>query len=294
MQRLLKSTCCKTMSNKKFLICIDSDGCAFDAMELKHKECFCPAYIKHFRLQAVAKYARDAWNFVNLYSSTRGIHRLLALLKAFDLLEKREGVRERNFTPPAMKELRQYVADGKPLSNDGLEEYLKEHPESEEFRTVLNWSLEVNDRIADMVHGVPSFPHVRESLERLHELADIVIVSATQQASLEREWGEHNLLSLVSAVKGQESGNKKQIIASLKDQYEKDHILMIGDAPGDLDAAHANGALFYPICPGQEVQSWAKFGECAEAFLGGKYAGEMEARNIAYFETLLPEEPSWL
>ncbi len=294
MQKLLKGTYCnKIMSNKKFLVCIDSDGCAFDAMELKHKECFCPAYIKHFRLQAIAKYARDAWNFVNLYSSTRGIHRLLALLKAFDLLEKREAVKERNFTPPAMKELRQYVADGKLLSNAGLEEYLKEHPESEEIRATLNWSLEVDERIADMVHGVPSFPHVRESLERLSKEADIVIVSATQRLALKREWSEDGLLPLVTAVKGQESGNKKQIIASLKDEYAPGHVLMIGDAPGDLDAAHANGALFYPICPNEEVRSWARFGECIEAFLSERYAGEMEEKNIAYFNTLLPEEPSW-
>ena len=27
----------------KFLVGIDSDGCAFDTMELKHKECFIPS-----------------------------------------------------------------------------------------------------------------------------------------------------------------------------------------------------------------------------------------------------------
>ena len=56
------------MENKKFLVCIDSDGCVFDTMEIKHKECFCPAYIEHFGLQAVSNYARDAWDFANLYS----------------------------------------------------------------------------------------------------------------------------------------------------------------------------------------------------------------------------------
>ena len=48
---------------KPYLVCIDSDGCVFDTMEIKHKECFCPAYIEHFGLQAVSKYARDAWDF---------------------------------------------------------------------------------------------------------------------------------------------------------------------------------------------------------------------------------------
>ena len=43
--------------SKEYLVCIDSDGCAFDTMEIKHKECFCPAYINYFGLQAVSKYA---------------------------------------------------------------------------------------------------------------------------------------------------------------------------------------------------------------------------------------------
>lgn len=278
---------------KKFLVCIDSDGCVFDTMEIKHKECFCPAYINYFGLQPVSKYARDAWDFANLYSRYRGIHRLRSLLCSLDVLAERREVKERGFTPPAMSELRAYIAEGKPLSNAGLEEYIKEHPDSEEMRNVLAWSINVNDRVAELVRNVPPFPHVRECLEKLSEHADIVIVSATQQLALEREWGENGLLSLIHAVKGQESGSKKQIIASLIDQYGEDHVLMIGDAPGDRDAAHANGALFYPICPDREAQSWADFPKSMEAFLNGTYAGEMEAANIAYFETLLPDEPSW-
>jgi len=54
---------------------IDSDGCAFDSMEIKHKECFIPNIIKHWDLQPVSKYAREAAEFVNLYSKWRGINR---------------------------------------------------------------------------------------------------------------------------------------------------------------------------------------------------------------------------
>ncbi len=277
--------------NKRFLVCIDSDGCAFDTMEVKHKECFCPAYINYFGLQPVSKYARDAWDFANLYSSYRGIHRLLSLLKSLDVLADRKEVKERKFVPPALTELREYIAAGLPLSNAGLEAYLKDHPDAKDIRTTLEWSINVNDRVAELVHGVPPFPHVRECLEELSKHADIVIVSATQQLALEREWSENNLLSLITAVKGQESGTKKEIIASLKDDY--DYVLMIGDAPGDREAARANGAMFYPICPDKEAQSWANFPECMDAFLKGEYAGEMEDKNIAYFETLLPTEPSW-
>ena len=278
---------------KSFLVCLDSDGCAFDTMEIKHKECFCPAYINYFGLQAVSKYARDAWDFANLYSCYRGIHRLLSLLKALEVLGERREVIERGFVPPAMSELRAYIEAKNPLSNAGLEAYLCDHPESDEIRNTLAWSVNVNDRVAEMVHGLPPFPHVRESLMKLSGESDIVIVSATQQAALEREWAEHDLLRYIYAVKGQESGSKKEIIASLKGEYDDGHVLMIGDAPGDRDAAHANGALFYPICPDKEAESWAAFGESMEAFLEGRYAGELEDKNIAYFETLLPSEPAW-
>ena len=278
---------------KDFLVCIDSDGCAFDTMEIKHKECFCPSYINYFGLQAISKYARDAWDFVNLYSATRGMNRFLVLLMCLDLLKTRKEVLEREFVTPDLPELRAYVAAGKPLNNAGLEEYLKAHPKSEEIRNVLAWSYDVNQRIGEMVHSVPPFPHVRENLTMLSQVADIVIVSATQTLALEREWAEHDLLKLVTAVKGQEAGSKKEVIASLKDRYAPGHVLMIGDAPGDRDAAKVNDALFYPICPDKEAWSWAQFGENMKAFLSGSYAGKTETENIAYFETLLPKEPSW-
>ena len=47
-----------------FFVGIDSDGCAFDTMEIKHKECFTPNTIKHWDLQPVSKYAREAALFV--------------------------------------------------------------------------------------------------------------------------------------------------------------------------------------------------------------------------------------
>ena len=76
----------------EFFVGIDSDGCAFDTMEIKHKECFIPNIIKYWDLQAVSKYAREAVEFVNLYSKWRGINRWPALLMVFDLLADRPEV----------------------------------------------------------------------------------------------------------------------------------------------------------------------------------------------------------
>src|SRR2546421_8657397 len=80
---------------REFFIGIDSDGCIFDSMEIKHKECFTPMFIKHFELQAVSKYAREVWEFVNLYSKTRGANRFPALVRALNLLRERPQVAAR-------------------------------------------------------------------------------------------------------------------------------------------------------------------------------------------------------
>src|SRR5437868_4947746 len=82
--------------SKEFFVGIDSDGCVFDSMEIKHKECFTPMFIKHFNLQAVSKYARETWDFVNLYSKTRGANRFPALSRALKLLAKRPQVQARH------------------------------------------------------------------------------------------------------------------------------------------------------------------------------------------------------
>src|SRR4030067_1080218 len=78
-----------------YLVGIDSDGCAFDTMELKHKECFSPNIINYMELQGVSKYAREAAEFVNLYSKSRGINRFPALVEALELLRERAEVKAR-------------------------------------------------------------------------------------------------------------------------------------------------------------------------------------------------------
>ena len=46
---------CRFHPKHEFLVGIDSDGCAFDTMELKHKECFIPNTINYWGLQGVSQ-----------------------------------------------------------------------------------------------------------------------------------------------------------------------------------------------------------------------------------------------
>ncbi len=277
-----------------FFVGIDSDGCAFDTMEIKHKECFTPNTIKHWDLQPVSKYAREASEFVNLYSKWRGINRWPALVMVFDLLRDRSEVRARGVVPPQAPRIREFIASGLPLSNDGLERYMANHSDPE-LERAWAWTTGVNATVADMVYGIPPFPYVRESLQYLADKADMIVVSATPLEALTREWEEHDIDEYVRVIAGQEMGTKAEHLKlAATGKYPPDRILMIGDAPGDLKAARANDALFYPINPGHEEASWQQFRELAvHKFLAGEYAGTYEAKLIAEFEALLPEVPPW-
>jgi phosphoglycolate phosphatase-like HAD superfamily hydrolase len=279
---------------RPFFVGIDSDGCAFDSMEIKHKECFCPNIIKWWDLQCVSKYAREAAEFVNLYSKWRGINRWPALVMVFDLLRERSEVVARGAKIPEAKKLREFMTSGQPLSDAGLKAYMAQHPDPE-FDKAWSWTKGVNATIADLVHGVPPFPFMRESLQALQDKADVVVVSATPTEALVREWEEHDIARYARVIAGQEMGTKKQHLAlAAKGKYVAGHILMMGDAPGDMEAAKANGTLFFPINPGHEEASWERFfKEGLGKFTGGTYAGAYEASLIAEFEKLLPSMPPW-
>jgi phosphoglycolate phosphatase-like HAD superfamily hydrolase len=278
----------------KFFIAIDSDGCAFDTMEIKHKECFIPNIIKHWDLQAVSKYARAAAEFVNLYSKWRGINRFPALLMTFDLLKEWDRVIERGVKIPEVPNLRQWSATETKLGNPTLQKYCDSHDEAD-MNQALVWSKAVNESVADIVKGVPPFPHVRESLQKAFDVADILVCSATPGEALIREWEEHGIDKYPFTIAGQEAGSKKEHIAiSAGGKYDADKMLMIGDAMGDLKAAKANNALFFPINPGEEEESWKLFYEEAlDKFVSGQYAGAYEADLIKKFETYLPDTPPW-
>ncbi|MGA2063478.1 MAG: HAD hydrolase-like protein [Thermoguttaceae bacterium] len=275
-----------------WLVGIDSDGCAFDTMELKQKECFTPNTIKFYGLQGVSKYAREACDFVNLYSKSRGINRFPALVEELEWTARRPEVRARGIqvrVPPALKD---WVRHEPKLGNPALAEAVRRSDDAD-LEHALEWSQAVNRAVEDMVHGVPPFPFVRECLEKLAGRADILVVSATPQEALQREWAEHDLAKYVVAILGQESGTKREFLGTAGN-YPPEHALMIGDAPGDYKAAVANKALYFPINPGAEEASWRRlFEEGIERFLSGEFAGRYQEDLLAEFERYLPERPPW-
>ena len=276
-----------------FFIGIDSDGCVFDSMEIKHKECFAPMFVKHHNLQAVSKYAREVWDFVNLYSKTRGANRFPALTRALNLLRDRPEVQARNVNVPSYPALDEWMERETKLGNATLAAEVEGG--NEDLAHIKVWSDGVNEQVADIVHGVPPFPLLRQTLEKALGQADMMVISQTPCDALEREWAEHDISKFVEIIAGQEMGTKTEHLKfAAVDNYAAEKILMIGDAPGDHKAAKANGVLFFPILPGREEDSWERLhGEALDRFFAGTFAGEYEEELFAEFDGCLPENPSW-
>lgn len=276
------------------LVGVDSDGCVFDSMEIKQKQCFHGLIAKHWNLQQIENLVRETAEFVNLYSVWRGNNRFPCLLRTFDLLRSRPEANQPQINLPNCDALRAFVNSGRPLSNAELSKMAAE-TNNPDLASLLAWSEAVNALIAEKARKIPPFPQAVQGLLKINKHADAICVSQTPTAAIIREWKENNLHSFVRVIAGQELGAKTEHLKlAMQGKYQPHRVLMIGDACGDRDAARQVGALFYPIAPGHENESWQRFHEEAFAlFLSGGFAGAYEAELIAEFEALLPDTPPW-
>jgi phosphoglycolate phosphatase-like HAD superfamily hydrolase len=284
---------------KDFFVGVDSDGCVFDSMELKHKECFCPAFINHYGLQAVSRYARETWEFVNLYSKTRGLNRFKAVLEAIRLLNARPEVQEQLGKAIDIPDLENWISLESSLSAKTLEVYLNEKgeafPDDNILHQSLRWSNDVAEAVERIVHDLPPIAEAVTTLQKISDQADCLVVSQTPSADLIREWQEHDITRYTRSIAGQEQGTKAEHLAQAAgSKYAPGHVLMVGDAPGDYQAAADNEFLFFPIIPGKETSSWKELHDHGlNRFFGGTYAGAYQDKVMDEFNRSLPDQPPW-
>ena len=284
-------------SQHEFFVGIDSDGCVFNSMEVKHNDCFSVNLVKYFGLASISRQVHQVWDFVNLYSTTRGTNRFKAILMACDFLREMPLVQNMGVGVPELSYLREWSETETKLGNPALQTAIDNATgeRRDELSQVMAWSLGVNESVAEIVYNLPPFPGVRETLERLQGKADVIVVSATPDEALQREWAEHEIDTYVAVIAGQEMGTKTEhLTITTKDRYAENHVLMLGDSPGDLKAARDVGALFFPVNPGSEDASWQLLlDESMEQFFNGQYAGDYESALIDKFQELLPATPPW-
>lgn len=264
---------------KDFLICVDSDGCAMDTMDVKHLRCFGPCMVEEWGLEEWADPILKRWNEVNLYTMTRGINRFKGLALALREIDGKYR------SIDGVDELERWVANAPALSNDGVKAAIASGG-GEVLKKALHWSVQVNERINALPFEVKKpFEGVAEGLKYAHSVADIAIVSSANLQAVEEEWALYGLLEHVDILLAQNVGSKAFCIAELlKKGYETDKVLMTGDAPGDLEAARANGVFYYPILVRREGDSWREFRETAvDKLTAGSYGGAYQQEKLDAF-----------
>ena len=261
--------------NHSFAVCVDSDGCAMDTMNIKHIRCFGPCMVAEWGLEAWRDEILKRWNEINLYSGTRGINRFKGLAMALGEINTR-------YTPiDGVEELQAWTDTAAELSNDAVGKEAARHPI---FGKALAWSQAVNRSIEALPREeVKPFAGVKEALAAAHERADVIVVSSANPEAVRDEWRRFGLLEHVDLLCTQEMGSKAYCISRLK---EKGYgaILMCGDAPWDEAAAVQNGVLYFPILVNHEAESWKQFTEEAlSRFLEGSYAGAYQEEQRRRF-----------
>lgn len=264
---------------KDFLICVDSDGCAMDTMDIKHIRCFGPCMVEEWGLEEWKSPILKRWNEINLYSMTRGINRFKGLVKML------REVQQKYTAVDDLDTLENWTESSPELSNGALANAIRQN-ESASLKKALSWSVKVNEKIDLLPFDVKKpFEGVAKALAFAHEYADVAIVSSANVQAVEEEWELYGLLKSVDILLAQDTGSKAFCIQELlKKGYQKEKVLMTGDAPGDYDAAVKNSVLFYPILVKHETESWREFKEQAmPKLLNGSYGDVYQEEKVKQF-----------
>ena len=238
-----------------YLVCVDSDGCVMDTINCKHFHCFGPCMVTEWGLEEWKDAILERWNVINLFSMTRGINRFKGLAMALGEIDKQ-------YKPITGIAALQHWADTAPaLSNDAVAKAAAEATDPEArlvFEKALSWSKAVNAAIVKLDESLKvPYNGAKEGLAAAHTFADVAMVSSANRDAVEEEWGKFGLLEHTDIVLAQDVGSKAACIKEmLKFGYDPAKVVMVGDAPGDCDAAEKNGVYYYPILVNHEKESW--------------------------------------
>ena len=256
-----------------FLVCVDSDGCVMDTMNCKHFHCFGPCMVAEWGLEAWKEEILDRWNVINLFSMTRGINRFKGLAMA---LKEIDG-KYKKIT--GVDTLVEWADNAPALSNDAVAKAAADATDADAklvFEKALSWSKAVNTAIVALDESLKvPYDGAKEGLAAAHSFADVAMVSSANRDAVEEEWDKFGLLEHTDIVLAQDVGSKAACIAAmLKFGYDPSKVVMVGDAPGDCDAAEKNGVHYYPILVNREKESWE---EAVAVAFGKLQSGEYDA-----------------
>ena len=269
-----------------YLVCVDSDGCVMDTMNCKHFHCFGPCMVTEWGLEEWKDEILERWNVINLFSMTRGINRFKGLAMALGEINEK-------YVPITGIAALQHWADTAPaLSNDAVAKASAEAHDPDTklvLQKALAWSKAVNAAIValDEALKIP-YDGAKEGLAAAHKFADVAMVSSANRDAVEEEWGKFGLLEHTDIVLAQDVGSKAACFKEMmKFGYDPKKVVMIGDAPGDCDAAEKNGVYYSPILVNHEKESWEEAIVTAFTKLqSGEYADYGVQKKQAFLHNL--------
>ena len=269
-----------------YLVCVDSDGCVMDTMNCKHFHCFGPCMVTEWGLEEWKDAILERWNVINLFSMTRGINRFKGLAMALKEIDSQ-------YKKITGVDALVHWADTAPaLSNDAVAKAAADatDPDARQIlQKALSWSKAVNAAIAELDESLKvPYNGAKEGLAAAHLFADVAMVSSANRDAVEEEWGKFGLLEHTDIVLAQDIGSKAHCISKMLEfGYDLDKVLMIGDAPGDCDAAEKNGVHYYPILVNHEKESWDEAIAVAFGKLqSGEYADYGVEKKQAFLHNL--------
>ena len=152
---------------KEYLVCVDSDGCAIDSMDIKHITCFGPCMVEVWNLFEWKEEILKRWNEINLYTITRGINRFKGLVIAL------KEINELYIRIEGLNALEEWVNTTKELSNDALNKYIEKN-DNEILRKALAWSNLVNSSIKKIPSDkIAPFSNVDKALIKVEISIDL-------------------------------------------------------------------------------------------------------------------------
>lgn len=261
-----------------FIFAVDSDGCAMDTMTYKHERFFGPLAAEIYEVSDPETF-QDNWERINLYSRTRGVNRFVGLVMGLESVDY-DGI--------DISRLKQWVDTTDSLSNASLEAELAKEA-SDDLQRALDWSNAVNQGVSEAEGLDKPFEGALEGLAKLASLGRVDVVSSANREAVEEEWTRHGLMEHVDDLYCQDRGKKADVLAGFIQEGTDSHcIVMVGDSPGDLEAAEKNGTFFYPIIVGNEQESWDTLRtEFADRFVQGNISQvDQEALIEAFWNNL--------
>ena len=268
-------------------LAVDSDGCVLDTMEPKHRQCFAPALIEAWGLAEIEPHASEEFLRLNLRSEHRGANRFFALHLFWRWLAERAPGDFFARTVPPLARLDAWVLRGGPLSEAALAAELARFPGDAALTCALRWSQLVNQHSRSLPPA-RAFTGAPEALAEAAAAGPLHVVSGGHGTAIREEWHGAGLHELASEFHTQEAGSKEVILRALVTRHPHGAGLMVGDGPGDADAAQAAGVLFFPIAPSREEESWRIFRrEILPTFYADGYTAADSRDRTAAFRAAL-------